>query len=227
METNKINIKLEIPAFKINEIVVNLLNENKGDIKDIIISEDEKYLISCSETLQDEQPYVVLWRVNKIIEGIKNFDRKLYVSKSYNENNNKKYTNWLLCLDSFNLVNDIGKEFWIISAGTISGEIILWWGEINEYSKEWDLKNVYTKTISIEDKNYDTNENNPNNNEKSNYFKNIQIMAIQDVMIVDRKLPQEKYFHIYVFLNNLSIVGALSRQNIIMELPFEMNQNDI
>jgi WD40 repeat protein len=124
---NKSNTDYEqkfIPSTQIKEIIVNSLRGHRGDIRDFIFSDDEKYLISCSEIIDDEKPYLLLWRFKKIIEGLEEIEYKLEINGTRFKSE-KNLKNWLLCLDSVNKPIGNGQLLWIICAGSLNSEIFM------------------------------------------------------------------------------------------------------
>ena len=65
------------------------------------------------------------------------------------ENKYDGINNWLLCIDSIILkINNI--DHWVICAGSISGDLFIWSGKIDDYSRKWIFKDIISKKVSIQ-----------------------------------------------------------------------------
>ena len=53
----------------IKKNVLNILKYHDLQVRDLVISKDGKYLISCSESWENEKPKVFLWNISKLLEG--------------------------------------------------------------------------------------------------------------------------------------------------------------
>ena len=54
---------------KLKKIILNVLEKQNLEVRGLELSPDGKYLISCSEHLQDEAPEVLVWNIDELLEG--------------------------------------------------------------------------------------------------------------------------------------------------------------
>ncbi len=163
------------------KVIETVLLEHKLEVRDIEISPDGKFLISCSECEENEDPYLIVWNIEELLEGETKPEIKLISEKT--ENKFTKITNWLLCLDS--AVLDFGDtKWWIICAGSIVGDIYIWNFKLNTGSQKWDFRG-YKKTNLAEGSKLD------------DYPK-----AIFDIKIL-KDPNQNGILHIFFALNNV------------------------
>ena len=100
----------------------------KRNIRDITISSDERYLITCSEIWEEEEVKILLWDIETgdiTTLGIQN-----------TKSNQAIKGNWLLCIDDV-IIEANGQKFWIICAGSRSGDLFAWFGKIDPVSGKW------------------------------------------------------------------------------------------
>ena len=168
---------------KISRKVINtVLSPHTLEVRDIEISPDSKFLISCSEYEEHEDPYLILWSIDELLEGETKPEIKLQAKRR--ENKFTKATNWILCIDSE--VVEIGDiKWWVICAGSINGDIYLWCFKQTPDLRKWDFKNY--KSVSFSEGNRDLEQ----------YTK-----AIFDIKIHNDP-AQKEILHIYFVLNNI------------------------
>ena len=49
--------------------IQTVLSQHKLEVRDIEISPDGKFLISCSECEEDEDPHLIVWNIDELLEG--------------------------------------------------------------------------------------------------------------------------------------------------------------
>ena len=164
------------------KVIETVLSHHKLEVRDIEISPDGKFLISCSECEENEDPYLIVWNIDELLEGETKPEIKLQAERKVNKYT--KVTNWLLCVDS--TVVEIGNiTWWVICAGSIIGDIYIWCFKLAPDLRKWDFKNY--KSIILSGGNGDIEE----------YPK-----AIFDIKI-QKDISQNSLLHIYFVLNNI------------------------
>jgi len=162
--------------------IETVLSHHKLEVRDIEISPDGKFLISCSECEENEDPYLIVWNIDELLEGESKPEIILQAERKVNKYT--KVTNWLLCVDS--TVVEIGNiTWWVICAGSIIGDIYIWCFKLAPDLRKWDFKNY--KSIILPGGNGDIGE----------YPK-----AIFDIKI-QKDISQNSLLHIYFVLNNI------------------------
>ncbi len=164
------------------KVIETVLSYHKLEVRDIEISPDGKFLISCSEYEENENPYLVVWNLDRLLEGDTTPEITLQAEKKVNKYT--KITNWLLCTDS-TVVEIGGTKWWVICSGSIIGDIYIWCFRLAQDSRKWDFKNYKTVILS------------GGNGDNEKYPK-----AIFDIKIQKEK-NQENLLHIYFALNNI------------------------
>jgi len=131
--------------------IINVVRVNDLNVRDISISTDEKYLISCSEIKQDEVPYITVWRIERLLAKAKDPEAILKVENSKLKSSNRnQLSNWILCVET--IVKNINNEdYWFIFAGSLNGELFIWNGKIEKNSGEWNFENTGFQKININD----------------------------------------------------------------------------
>lgn len=164
------------------KVIETVLSQHQLEVRDIEISPDGKFLISCSECEENEDPYLIVWNIDELLEGETKPEIKLQAERKVNKYT--KVTNWLLCVDS--TVVEIGNiTWWVICAGSIIGDIYIWCFKLAPDLRKWDFKNY--KSIILPGGNGDNGE----------YPK-----AIFDIKI-QKDISQNSLLHIYFVLNNI------------------------
>ncbi|MCK4481402.1 MAG: hypothetical protein KAV01_12810, partial [Candidatus Lokiarchaeota archaeon] len=164
------------------KVIETVLSHHKLEVRDIEISPDGKFLISCSECKENEDPYLIVWNIDELLEGETKPEIKLQAERKVNKYT--KITNWLLCVDS--TVVEIGNiTWWVICAGSIIGDIYIWCFKLAPDLRKWDFKNY--KSFILPGGNGDNGE----------YPK-----AIFDIKI-QKDISQNSLIHIYFVLNNI------------------------
>ncbi len=164
------------------KVIETVLSHHKLEVRDIEISPDGKFLISCSEYEENEDPYLIVWNIDELLEGETKPEIKLQAERKVNKYT--KVTNWLLCVDS--TVVEIGNiTWWVICAGSIIGDIYIWCFKRAPDLRKWDFKNY--KSFILPGGNGDNGE----------YPK-----AIFDIKI-QKDINQNNLIHIYFVLNNI------------------------
>ena len=164
------------------KVIETVLSHHRLEVRDIEISPDGKFLISCSECEENEDPYLIVWNIDELLEGETKPEIKLQAERKVNKYT--KVTNWLLCVDS--TVVEIGNiTWWVICAGSIIGDIYIWCFKLAPDLRKWDFKNY--KSIILPGGNGDIGE----------YPK-----AIFDIKI-QKDISQNSLLHIYFVLNNI------------------------
>jgi len=116
------------------------------DVRDMVTSPNDKYLITCSETKQGESPKVCVWPLKNILQGMKNAKGQIIEAQEdhkFQKINNK--INWLLSVDAIEL-EELQK--WIICAGSYNGDLYLWSGDIEPKTKDWILNNPPSRNLT-------------------------------------------------------------------------------
>lgn len=162
--------------------IETVLSQHKNEVRDIEISPDGKFLISCSECEEHEDPYLIVWSLDELLEGENTPEILLQAEKKENEFTN--VTNWILCIDS-TVVERGNTKWWVICAGSIIGDIYIWWFKLTPGLKKWDFKNYKSIIISGGSDNL------------RQYPK-----AIFDIKI-QKDINQNSLLHIYFVLNNI------------------------
>jgi len=117
------------------------------DVRKMVITSDNKYLITCSEIQLLKKPRVCVWSLDKILQKLEREEDILKgkieavdeVKILESEDGKREEAgNWLLCVDALiTKLND--KDIWIVCVGSIKGDVYIWAGDIDEKSKEWNL----------------------------------------------------------------------------------------
>jgi len=186
--------------------IINVVRVNDLNVRDISISTDEKYLISCSEIKQEDVPYITVWRIERLLAEGKDPEAILKVENSKMKSSNGiQLSNWILCVDTIiKTINN--KEYWFICAGSLNGELLIWNGKIEKNSGEWNFENSVFQIIDI------TSED--NNVEK----------AIFSMKILDN-VDLEGEFNLYMILNKIQTIGSeKSEESTIKELTLSVDQ---
>jgi len=192
---------------KLKKNIINVVKVHDLNVRDIVISSDEKYLISCSEMKQEDIPHIGVWRVEKLIEEGKEPESLLEVQNAKQKGTNGNHLfNWILCVDT--IIKTInGEKLWFICAGSLNGDLYLWYGKINKISGEWIFENSRFTSIS-----YSTDE------ENAEY-------AIFKIRILE-SIDLESDFNLYLILNKTQTIGSeASEKSIIKELSLKVNQS--
>ncbi|MHA1986328.1 MAG: hypothetical protein ACW98D_06810, partial [Promethearchaeota archaeon] len=191
------------------DLVVNKdLDVSKDlDVRKMVITPDNKYLITCSEIQLGKKPSVCVWSLDKILQKIEKekhilkgkIKAKDEVKKGESEERKREETgNWLLCVDALTTkLND--KDIWIVCAGSIKGDVFIWSGSIDEKSKEWNLRPTFYHKNSEGDE--------------------IQ-KAIFDIKITEEKIPdnlkkneKKTVFKIYFSSNTIGVYTKDKTEN--------------
>ncbi len=191
METSSINSKISnkdndekiSSEAKISKKAIEtVLSQHKLEVRDIEISPDGKFLISCSACEEHEDPYLIVWSIDELLEGETKPEIILQAEKRKNAFTN--ITNWLLCIDS--AVVEIGNiNWWVICAGSIIGDIYIWCFKFTPGTRKWDFKNYKSFIFS------------GGSEDPKQYPKSIFDIKIQ------KNLNQNSLLHIYFVLNNI------------------------
>ncbi len=164
------------------KVIESVLLQHKLEVRDIEISPDGKFLISCSECEENTNPYVVVWNIDELLEGETKPEIILQAEKK--DNQYTKITNWLLCVDS--AIIELGNiKWWVICAGSIIGDIYIWCFRRTRDLKKWDFENY--KSINFSG-GMGTLEKYPN--------------AIFDIKI-QNNINQKNLLNLYYVLNNI------------------------
>ncbi len=164
------------------KVIETMLSHHKLEVRDIEISPDGKFLISCSECEDREDPYLLVWSIDELLEG--ETKPEIILSAEKKENKFTKITNWLLCIDS--TVVEIGNtKWWVIVAGSIIGVIYIWCFKLTLDLRRWDFKNYKSYILGGSNRN------------PEQYPK-----AIFDIKI-QNDLNQDNLLHLYYVLNNI------------------------
>ncbi len=184
--------------------VINILQQKELNFRNIALTPNGKYLLTCSEYPQNELPKIIIWNTSEVLEG----GRKPFavLEGKLTESTLIKVTNWFLCVDSTTFEIE-GQEWWVVVAGNIIGEIYIWNGKVNEISKEWDFKENSRKII------------NKKNNNFSKYPK-----AIMDFRI--RENREENVLILYFASNNIHAVGrSETNDNTLNQLTLTISSD--
>lgn len=187
---------------RLRKTVLNVLKCNELDVRDVVISSDGQYIISCSEVLHDQKPRIYIWRMAKVVEG--EIEPELILEGDLKTNDKIPISNWFLCVDTI-----IGKtndsETWMICAGSIIGDIYVWYGKIDQITEEWNMKEIESQIFSEGDID--------------------QPKAIFDIKI--RKDPIESSsYHVYYTLNNIQAIRKIkTKDNLLKELPISLDNS--
>ncbi len=189
--------------------IVNIVKTHELNVRDIAISSDERYLVSCSEMKDDELPHVLVWRIETLLEK---GDEPVAILKI--ENTKQKTTgklqlsNWLLCVDTI-VASINGEDLWFVCTGSLHGELYIWSGKIDEISREWIFENSNFKKISVLDHDNPTQK------------------AIFKIKILE-SMGTESLFNLYLVLNNIQTIGSEpSNNNTIKELLLNVDQSGV
>jgi len=191
---------------KLKKNIINVVKVHDLNVRDIVISPDEKYLISCSEMKQEDVPHIMVWRVEKLIEEGKEPEAILKIENSKQEVvKGNHFFNWILCVDT--IIKTINNEkLWFICAGSLNGDLYLWYGKIDKISREWIFENSSFTNISY---------SNDEGNAEHAIFK-IRILESFDV---------ESDFNLYVILNKTQTIGSEAlEKSIIKELSLSVDK---
>jgi len=164
------------------KVIETVLMHHNLEVRDIEISPDGRFLISCSECEEHEDPYLVVWNIDELLEGETTPEVILQAEKKINKYT--KVTNWLLCIDSV-VVEIENIKWWVICAGSIIGDIYIWYFQRSPDLREWDFKNYKLTILS------------GSNGDPEGYPK-----AIFDIK-VQKDPNQNNLLHIYFILNNI------------------------
>jgi len=179
------------------------------DVRDMVVSNNGKYLITCSEISGEEIPRVCIWSLENILAREKNpkacFIEAQQEPKNYWQKNDKE-SNWILSVDT-DIINTESGHRWIICAGTLAGDVFLWSGEVQKDTDEWILDTPLFRNLtkSREDR-----------------------KPVFLVKIIKEKLKEgsedteeeKEKFHVFMVLN--SIYGKDREANILnLSLTFE------
>ena len=191
---------------KLKNNIINVVKVNDLNIRDISISTDGKYLISCSEIKQEDVPYITIWRIERLLAKAKDPEAILKVENSKVESSNGiQLSNWILCVDTMIKTID-NKDYWFICAGSLNGELFIWNGKIEKNSGEWDFENTGFQKINI--------------NEEDNDIE----QAIFKMKILDND-DLDSNFNLYMILNKIQTIGSeKSEKSNIKELTLSVNQ---
>ncbi|KKM19057.1 hypothetical protein LCGC14_1659520, partial [marine sediment metagenome] len=204
------NIKIPLKSFKRDTIkneIINIVKTHDLNIRDIAISPDEKYLISCSELKHDEVPYVLVWNTEKLLEK-QNDPAAILKTEGEKQNKSKdpQLANWLLCVDSTIKKAD-GEDLWFVCTGSLYGELYIWSGKIDENSREWIFENSNFKKISILEEE-----------------EHVQ-RAIFKIKILE-SINLDNIFSIYLVLNDIQTIGSESTNiSTIKEITLKVDQS--
>ena len=189
--------------------IINILSYKLGkqksqdlDIRKIILDSDGKYLISCSEYGEKEDMKVFIWSIEKILEGLTD-PEDIFLKVEHQPNNEQKISNWLLCIDA--ITTEIkGNQKWIVCAGSIHGDIYVWYGDIDKRSNKWILENYSFKN-----------------------FKDVKEKekAVFDIKIKKDLSSKNNTFHLYLALNNIDeIYQEYKSDNYIKKLSLVFDE---
>lgn len=144
-ESNGSNARKErLESEKNKSAILNVINCHQEepmdpslDVRDMVTSPNDKYLITCSETKQGESPKVCVWPLENILQGMKNAKGEIIEAQEDHEFQKiSNRINWLLSVDAIEL-EELQK--WVICAGSLNGDLYLWSGDIERKTKEWIL----------------------------------------------------------------------------------------
>ncbi len=202
------NEKVSSEAKISKKAIQTVLSQHKLEVRDIEISPDGKFLISCSECEEDEDPHLIVWNIDELLEGETKPEIILQAEKKRNEFT--KITNWLLCIDS-TVVKIGGIKWWIICAGSIIGDVYIWWFKLSAGTRKWDFKN------------YRTNIFHGGSEDLKQYPKSIFDIKIQN------DPNQDNLLHIYYVLNNIhtTIWKEKTHDNTLNEMRVSIDDSGL
>ena len=205
--TNSISGSDTFKRETIKKEIINIVKTHELNIRDITISPDEKYLISCSELKFDEVPYVLVWDIEKLLEKQNEPAAILKIEgEKQNKSKDPQLANWLLCVDS-TIKNVDGEDLWFVCAGSLYGILHIWSGKIDENSREWIFENSNFKKISILEEEEQTQR------------------AIFKIKILEN-INLENIFSIYLVLNDIQTIGSESTNiSTIKEITLKVDQS--
>jgi len=188
---------------RVKKNIINVIKHKELDIRDISIDPSGNYLITCSEHLQNEKPKILVWNISELLEGDKKPDAIL--EGQIKNNPNIDIANWFLCIDS-NIVKINQEELWIITAGTIMGDVYIWSGKLDPATKEWILNEPEQLIIS-------------EGVDKPNAYPK----AIFDIKTLKDSI-NDSLIHIYISLNNIHTIGIHeTKDNVVKKLLITIN----
>ncbi|MFX1570010.1 MAG: WD40 repeat domain-containing protein [Promethearchaeota archaeon] len=176
------NEKISSEAKVSKKAIQTVLSQHKLEVRDIEISPDGKFLISCSECEENEDPHLIVWNIDELLEGETKPEIILQAEKKKHEL--VRVTNWLLCIDS-TVVEKGNVKWWIICAGSIIGDIYIWSFKLPQGSRKWDFENYKSNILS------------GGSEDPKQYPKSIFDIKIQE------DPNQNDLLHIYYTLNNI------------------------
>ena len=145
--------KERLKSEKNKSAILNIINCHQEepmdpslDVRDMVTSSNDKYLITCSETKQGESPKVCVWPLENILQGMKNAKGEIIEAQEdheFQKISNK--INWLLSVDAIEL-EELQK--WVICAGSFDGALYLWSGDIERKTKEWILNHPPSRNLT-------------------------------------------------------------------------------
>ncbi len=191
---------------KLKKNIINVVKVKNLNVRDIVISSDEKYLISCSEMNQEDVPHIYVWRIERLLAEGKDPEAILKVeSEKQKDTNGNHLSNWILCVDTIiKTIND--EKLWIICAGGLNGELLIWNGKIDKNSGEWNFENIGFQKINFNDE---------DNNIEQAIFK-VKIIDIDDMI---------GRINLYMILNKIQTIGSeKSEKSTIKELTLSVDQ---
>jgi len=188
----------------IKKNVLNILKYHDLQVRDLVISKDGKYLISCSESWENEKPKVFLWNISKLLEG--DNEPEVILEGDFKQNRFTKITNWLLCIDSA-IIEINNTKWWVVCAGNIIEDIYIWYGKVDNASLDW-IFDDFNFTIFSENKD-----------------PNVYPKAIFNIKILKDPL-QSNSCHIYITSNNIHTVGLTpTKDNTLKEIIINLNSS--
>lgn len=202
---NIADVKMKKKYERVKKVILGVLKSHDLDIKDIVITQDGKYLISCGEVWQNEKPKVFIWSIEKVLEG--KIEPEAILEGEIKQSEGNKINNWLLCVDS--LVMEVNSLiWWIVCAGGINGDIYIWRGKVDSVSKEWILKEFNHDIISEGDEDLKT-------------F-NKAIFAIK---ILEDSV-QNNSCQVYFALNNIQVISKnKTKDNLLKQLTITLDDS--
>ncbi|MBY9007706.1 MAG: hypothetical protein KGD63_13250 [Candidatus Lokiarchaeota archaeon] len=207
MDVDDVFQKKEIVSEKLDDIIINVLEKHNLDVRGIELSPDGKYLLSCSENLQGEIPKVLVWNMEELLE--KENTPECILEGELIRKKDSTINNWLLCIDSIILkVNN--ENYWCVCAGSISGDIYIWFGKIDNNSENWIFENINSRRIPYEF------------NKLNSYTK-----AIFDMDVLENPLKNNS-FRLFYIQNNIHTINRIkTNDNTISELEITIEENNI
>ena len=187
------------------KVIDSVLSQHTLEVRDIEISPDGKFLISCSEYEENENPYIIVWNVDELLEGDTKPEIILQAEKK--DIQNIKITNWLLCVDS--AVIELGNiKWWVICAGSIIGDIYIWCFRRTLESRKWDFENYKSIILS-------------GSNRALGKYPN----AIFDIKI-QNNINQNNLLNLYYILNNIHTTWKeKTYDNTLNKLAISMDES--